>query len=583
MRYTSFRTVLVVAGLLLLSTAALAKDGKVRIHVKPEQASIYIDGVPFGDSSRTVKVAPGKHTISVYNYGYKPEVREVTLEPGRNAGLEFRLDPVPGQTNGPWGRIQIEGASRAAVLLNGKTPEFLVGHGDEFNNGGALFNCCTQELIVPTGTHQLTLLNRDKEVWSGPVTVAPDQRVILYVPSGKTKIKPWPEGAALGSVDRFTAGGASATVAVAHVSGNIAAEPGQINCGDSTKLSWSTAETVERTITGESDAMKGLAPAGDLPVQPKANTTYTLRAAGPGGTVSQDVTVNVNKDIQSKLEAAPAEVKYRRIGDKVIQHDAANLNWQTFNAQTVSIDPLGSVNASDNQAVNPVPKQNQNGPVDEVQTYTLTAKNECGGSATETASLRIIGSIEPIPEVPLASVFFPTGYPDKRHLSAGLVSSQQQNLSQTAEGFKKYLEYAPEAKLLVVGNADVRDSRARNQGLSERRANRVKQYLISAGIPENKIDIVAQGEDQQIDATTVKALIAENPHKTPKDLGSVQDLVWAYNRRVDLVLQPKDVRSKQYFPGDASDAALLAESKWPEHKQIVVFASQKERLSDSSK
>ena len=582
MTHKCCRNVLMVAVILLLALAALAKDSKVRIHVKPEQASIYIDGVPFGDSSRSVTVAPGKHTIGVYNYGYTPLVREVTLEPGTNTGLEFQLQPVPGQVAGPWGRIQIEGASRAAVLLNGKTPEFLVGHADEFNNSGEVFACCTQELIVPVGTHQLTLVDQGKEVWSGPVTVAANQRVIVYVPSGRTKIKPWLEGTAVNSTDRFKAGTASASVAVARVSGNMAAEPGLINCGDSTKLSWATAETVERTITVESEAMKGLAPAGEVSVQPKANTTYSLQAAGPGGVVNQSVTVNVNKEIQSKLEASPAEVKYRRIGDKVVQNEAASLSWQVLNAQTIAIEPLGSVNASDTQTVKPAPKQDQNGPVNEVQTYTLTAKNECGGSATQNAAVRIIGSIEPIPEVPLASVFFPTGYPDKRHPNAGLVKSQRHTLSETAEGFKKYLEYDPDAKLTVIGTADVRDSRARNKALSERRANRVKQYLVAAGIPENRIETVAQGKDNPIDASTVKTLHAENPRKAKK-VGNFQDLVWAYNRRVDLVLQPKEVRSAQYFPSDAEDAPLLADSKWPEQKQIIVLAAERERLPDDPK
>jgi len=578
MTHKSCRAILIVSGLLLFSVAASAKDSKVRIHVNPAEASIFVDGTPFGDSSRTIRIAPGKHTIGVYNYGYTPQVREVTLEPGTNTGLEFKLDPLPGQSTGPWGRLQIEGASRAAVLLNGKTPEFLVGHGDEFNNGGELFNCCTQELIVPAGTHQLTLVNQDKELWSGPVVVGANQRVIVYIPSGKTKIKPWPEGATLGSVDRFKAGAASASVAVAAVTGNIAAQPAQINCGDSTKLAWSTAETVERTITADSETMKELAPGGDVTVQPKANTTYNLHAAGPGGIVNQTVTVNVNQEIQSKLEASPAEVKYRRIGDKVVEQESASLTWKSFNAQTVSIDPLGSVNPSDTQAVKPAPKQDQAGKVDEVQTYTLTAKNECGGSNTQTASVHIIGSIEPIPEIPLASVFFPTGYPDQRHPELGLVKSQQQRLALTAEGFKKYLEYDPDAKLTLYANADERDSKARNQRLSERRGNLAKKYLVSLGIPENKIEVVAQGKEKQIDASTVKALHAQNP--TPaKKAGDFQGLVWAYNRRVDLALMPKDVRSLQHFPGDAEDAAVLADSRWPDHKNnVVILAAEKERL-----
>jgi flagellar motor protein MotB len=536
----------------------------------------------FGDSSRTIKVAPGKHTIGVYNYGYTPQLREVTLEPGKNPGMVFELQTVPGTVSGPWGRIQIEGASRAAVLLNGKTPEYLVGHGDEFNNSGEFLNCCAQQLIVPAGTHQLTIMSHNKEIWSGQVDVAANQRVVVHVPSGKQKIKPWTEGAYLNSADRFTAGTASAAVAVARPSATFTARSAQINCGDSTQISWTTADTVQRTMTEEPEATKQLEPSGQLSVSPKATTTYNLKASGPGGTVNQTAALNVNTAVQSSLQASPAEIRYRKIGDKVLEQGVSNLTWSTSNANVVSIEPLGTVSQNDSREIKPAPKQDSTGQVDETLTYALTAKNDCGGSSTQTATVRISGSIEPVPEVSLVSVFFPTGLPDKSHPEGGLVKSQQQMLANTATEFKKYLEYDPDAHLRVIGNTDERDSNVKNKPLSERRANRVKDYLVSLGIPDGKIELVAQGDEKQLDGNTVKQLHAENPKKASKRLGNFQDLVWAYNRRVDIELLPKDVLSKQYFPGDADDAAVLANSRWPDHKEIVVLASQKERLPADS-
>ena len=53
----------VVAGILLFTAAARAKDSKLRIHVEPKQAYIFVDGVPFGDSGRSINIAPGNHTI----------------------------------------------------------------------------------------------------------------------------------------------------------------------------------------------------------------------------------------------------------------------------------------------------------------------------------------------------------------------------------------------------------------------------------------------------------------------------------------------------------------------------------------
>ncbi len=588
MHQRGFRQCLMVAGLLLIALGgAVAKDATVRIHVRPAQAYIYVDGSPFGDSSRTISVTPGAHIIGVYNYGFSPQVREVSLSPGKNADLMFTLVAVPGTTNGPWGRLQIEGASRAAVYLNGKTPEYLVGHGDEFNNSGTLFNCCTQQLIVPAGAHQVMVAAPNaKELWSGTVNVPANQRVILNVANGKLKVKPWPEGATLNSQSRFTAETASASIAVAPASGRIIAQPAQINCGGSSSLAWQTSETVQRAITSEAGTWKAEDANGSLSVQPKKATTYQLEASGPGGTFTSMASVDVNTTVQSSsFDASPAEVRYRRIGDRVLEQGSANLAWKVANANSVTIDPLGAVAANGTQVIPITPKQDSNGPVNEVQTYTLVAKNECGGSDTRTVSVRVTGSIEPIPEIPLVSVFFPTGYPDARHPKAGLVKSQMQALDRTTEGFKKYLEYDPQARLTIAGNADERDSNAKNKRLSERRANRVKEYLVSLGIPENKIETLANGETKQLSATTVRALHGENPHKLKK-VGSFQDLAWAYNRRVDIVLQPKNVISAQQFPGNAPEADLLADSEWPSQREIneiVVLAGEKTRIPDNQK
>ncbi len=579
MSYRRIQIRLILAGLLLCAAAASAANGKLRIQVEPKQAYIFIDGVPYGDGSRTIKITPGNHKVGVYNYGFTPQIRDVAVEAGTITGLEFKLEPVAGDVKGPWGRIQIESASRFAVLLTGKTADYFVGHGDEFNHGGAFLPCCIQELVVPPGTYPVTIVLKDWVLWSGTVKVNANERVIINAANGHQKVKPWPQGESINSLPRFKAGIASATVAVAPVSGSLTASPTQINCGESTHLNWATSETVERSISSGGEAAQQSAPTGELSYQPTQTTTYTLQASGPGGTVSSNATVNVNAAVQSSLQATPGEIRYRRVGDKVLEQGSTNLVWSTSNAQTVTLDPLGVVGNNDSRSVVAEPKQNGEGPVNEVRTYTLTAKNECGGSDTQTASVRIVGSIEGLPEVPLASVFFPTGYPDERHPEGGLLQSQQQVLRQTAGGFKAYLALNPDARLTVIGNTDERDSDARNMPLSQRRANRVKQYLVSLGVPESKIETVAQGKDHPLDATTVKSLDQQNPNKPPKSLGSFQELVWAYNRRVDLVLLPKGTQSTQYYPGTAAEANLLFSSEWPVGKEIVTLAAEKERLA----
>jgi outer membrane protein OmpA-like peptidoglycan-associated protein len=581
-----FRRLAVIAGLLLVTTLpVLAKDGKLRVSVQPRQAYVFVDGTPYGVSSKAIRIAPGNHKIAVYNYGFKPQEREISIPDGGFTRAEFQLEPIAKAISGPWGRIQIESASRSAILLNGKTPDYFVGHGDEFNHGGLFLPCCKQQLVVPAGTHLVTILDKDRVVWSGTVNVAPNQRVIINAAKGSQKVQPWDKGSTIASLPRFQAGTASAIVAIAPVTANLTAQQAKIDCGETTHLNWTAGDSVEQVISSEADKMPQQGEGGEVAVQPKKTTAYTLQASGPGGSATSDATVNVNTAVQSSLQASPAEVRYRRIGDKVIEDGSTNLTWTSSNANAVAIQPLGTVKSDDRQTVKVLPDQQGNGPVNEVKTYTLTATNECGGTDTQTASVRIIGSIEAIPEVSLSSVFFPTGQPNQRHPEVGLVQSQQEVLARAAEEFKKYLEYQPDAKLSIVANTDERDSKARNQSLSQRRAEVVKAYLTFVGIPEDKIETVAQGKDQPLNADTVKSLNEQNPNKPDKSLGSFQDLVWAYNRRVDIVLLPKQERSVQYFPGAAPEAKVLFDNGWPEQAEIITLAAQKVRLpveSDAS-
>ena len=194
------------------------------------------------------------------------------------------------------------------------------------------------------------------------------------------------------------------------------------------------------------------------------------------------------------------------MGDKVITDDSGTLTWTTTNADSVNIDPIGKVDLNGSQAIKADPTKQDMGPVDETHTYTLTATNVCGGSSTQTAAVHVTGSIEPIPEVVLQSVFYPTDYPDKKNPQVGLVKSQQLDLATLAAGFKKYLIYDPDAKLSIEAHADVRGSKPFNQDLSERRVERIKQYLVDQGIAADKIQTAAYGKDRPMEKTEVKTL-----------------------------------------------------------------------------
>lgn len=555
----------IVVGAFLLNGAAFAqnsKPGRLRIKVSPKEAYTFIDGKAIGPGNRTIRLDVGTHHLIVANYGYKFAEQDVSIDPEHTLPIDIKLEPAGAEVPGPRGRIQIEVGMRragdAAVLLNGNKPQYFVGHVDEFNNNIIKH----QELIVPPGRHELYVTRFGKELWSGVVTVGADQRVIVDISNGRQRTKDWPRGSKelTAGVQRFRAGTASATVAIAPVSGSVSANPQTINCSQNTQLAWTSSETVEADMSG----LSPVPTSGERTVSPRQTTVYELTATGPGGVTKPSTTVNVNTVVQSSLSASPTEVNYRRIGDKVVQPANTTLNWSATNADAASLAPLGSVDTTGSKSVAMSPTQTSDGPVDEEVKYTLNATNVCGGSDSKTASVRLKGSIEPIPAVLLNSVFFPTDYPTRQLPALGLLRSQQETLTTLADGFKKYLEYDPDAKLSVSAHADERGPGKHNQTLSDRRAQRVKDFLVSQGIAAEKIDTSAHGDTDQLAKATVIDLQTRNPNQPPETRVKNFKSTWlAYNRRVDIILLPTNAASEKFFPNNAADSQIIWQRPTP--------------------
>src|SRR3989338_11247744 len=109
----------------LVAAPAAAQEAKLKLRVTPKQAYVFVDGKAIGDGHRTVSLPAGAHEVGVYNYGYRPDGRSVTLTAGQTTTHEVSLQARGGPLTRPWGRIPSEGGDRAAVLLTGKTPDYL--------------------------------------------------------------------------------------------------------------------------------------------------------------------------------------------------------------------------------------------------------------------------------------------------------------------------------------------------------------------------------------------------------------------------------------------------------------------------
>jgi OmpA family/PEGA domain len=554
-----------VLALALAASAGFAKNGngKLKIKVSPKQAYVFIDGNAMREGSRSYSLSPGKHTVEVVNYGYKSSTQDVDITADKSTPLDVTLQAEGGKVSGPFGDVEFKGGhERAAVESNGDTPAYFVGHVDEFNWDWIWH----QNLMLPAGKHHITVTRGGKTVWSGDVTVTAGKKVVVDLSNGSQKTVDWKRGTELKELDRFKAGIASAAVAVAPVTGSFSASQANINCGQSSNLTWQSADAVDTSISGVGTVQ----PSGSQSVSPHATTTYDFSAKGPGGTYSGSSTVNVNTKVDASISSNPTEVHYHKIGDKVVQQDSTTLTWQTSNADSITVDGK-TVEASGSETVQPAPADTsevaEGQParnVDETKNYTLNATNVCGGSATEMAPVHIVGEVEPIPQVTLQSIFYPTAYPVERRPQVGLVKSQQDALQTLAAGFKKYLEYDPDAKLSIEAYADIRGSVHYNQDLSERRVERVKQFLVDQGISSDKIETAAYGKQRPLPRSDVKQLESSNPQAQPKFMARQPYADWlAYNRRVDIILLPSGKKSTQFYPNAASDVRLIWQQPRP--------------------
>jgi hypothetical protein len=535
------------------------ETGKLKIQVSPKQAYVFVDGKAIRDGSQTFKLTAGDHKVGVYNYGYQPQTQVVQIEAGRKTDRNVILQSSGREVSGPFAEIEFKGDPRAAVLLNGQTPAYFVGHVDEFDWDWIWH----QRLLLKPGTYQVTVTREGNTIWSGPVVAKAGQHVTVYLNrNGQTKTQAWKAGLTMGPQPRFRVGIASATIPIAPVTAQLSAQLRNLSCGQSTSLNWNSVDAVDTSISG----IGPVADKGDRTVTPTHNMTYTLTAKGPGGESTQTVTVDVDTQPTATLALSQPEVRYHKIGDKVVEQGSATLNWSASNANSATLEPFGSNAMSGSRTVAADPKQTSTGPVNEDITYTFTTSNACGGSTTKTATLHVVGSIDPPPPVTLASLFYPTAYPTKKYPQAGLVASEKETLTKLANHFKDYQQYDQKANLMIVGHADVRGSKEYNQALSERRAALIRDYLVSKGVPNDEIQTRAVGKDQQLDEKNVEALQSKDTQKPEKWERGHKKTTWlAYNRRADVILEPKGQHSAETYPNDVADARIL----WQWHEPTL--------------
>jgi peptidoglycan-associated lipoprotein len=128
-------------------------------------------------------------------------------------------------------------------------------------------------------------------------------------------------------------------------------------------------------------------------------------------------------------------------------------------------------------------------------TYTLTAG---GPGGTAEASARV--TVNPPPEAPSPITRLPLEEAFSRRVQDAFFDFDKADirpdgrvaLTQTAEFLREY----PEARVLLEGHCDERGSTEYNLGLGDRRANAAREFLISLGIAEERMEMISYGKER---------------------------------------------------------------------------------------
>jgi len=179
--------------------------------------------------------------------------------------------------------------------------------------------------------------------------------------------------------------------------------------------------------------------------------------------------------------------------------ESVKLSWTTTDATSVSIAPeVGAVTAQGSTTVSPT----------QSTTYTLTASG-AGGSAD--SSVRIAVSAPPPPPPPRTPSFEELFAKEVRDAffdydKADIRPDAQQALQQTANFLKGY----PNARVTIEGHCDERGSTEYNLALGQRRADAVKNYLVSLGIPTANLTTTSWGKEKPFCTASTEACWQEN-------------------------------------------------------------------------
>ncbi|MGH9481656.1 MAG: peptidoglycan-associated lipoprotein Pal [Terriglobales bacterium] len=220
----------------------------------------------------------------------------------------------------------------------------------------------------------------------------------------------------------------------------------------------------------------GLAGCGHKPTPPPPVPQAPPPAAAPQVTVS--------------LAASPSSV---------VSGAASTLTWTSANATSVELNG-STVNLNGSQSVSPT----------QSTTYHVIAHGANGQTATADADVQV--TQPPAPETPPAPAATPVPFDEA--VKDAFFDYDKSDIRPDAESALQsdadYLKSHPELAIRVVGHCDERGSAEYNLALGQRRAEAVKNYLVSQGIDASRVITVSVGKEQPFCTETTDDCYQQN-------------------------------------------------------------------------
>lgn len=145
-------------------------------------------------------------------------------------------------------------------------------------------------------------------------------------------------------------------------------------------------------------------------------------------------------------------------------------------------------------------------------TAACTNPDRFGGEGTQTDPNANAGVAQPAltgANDPSSPQYFSQTIGD-RVLFAVDTSTLTPEGQRTLDGQAQWLLTNADYRAIVEGHADEQGTREYNLALGARRANAVREYLISKGVPSNRLQVISYGKERPIEVCASEACYSQN-------------------------------------------------------------------------